>query len=97
MVVFGAVEVFPVGRIKLIIVLGTLYVEVVDPAQLAVDVPLLRQLGVVGHPRPLHFVLLVGIELPLRVHQDAVLQAVVLAEVLLYATNKQTTVIIMSN
>ena len=88
MVVLGAVEVFAIGRIKLVIVLGTLYVEVVDPAQLAVDVPLLRQLGVVGHPRTLHLVLFVGIELSLRVHQDTVFQAVVLTEVLLHASKK---------
>ena len=82
-VVLGAVKELAEGWVHLAIVLRVLHVEVADPAQLSVNVPLLRKLRVVGHARPLHVVLLVRVQLSLWVQQDALLVLEVFVEVLL--------------
>ena len=86
-VVLGAIEELSERRVHLVIVLGVLDVEVGDPAELAVNISLLGQLGVVGHARSLHFVLFVGIQLALRVQQDSLLVLEVFVEVLLHETD----------
>ena len=83
MVVLGAVEVLAIGRVQFIIVLGALDVEVSNPAELPIDVPLLRKFCIVWHPGSLDFVLIVWIELSLRMVHDVILVPEVFAEVLL--------------
>ena len=65
-IVLGPVEELTVGGVHLVVVLRELDVEVGDPAELAVDVTLLGQLGVVWHARTLHVVFLIGVQLTLR-------------------------------
>ena len=82
-VVLRAVEELAVGRVQSLVVLGSLHVEVLDPAELAVYVSVLRQLSVVGHPGSLHFVFLVGVQLPLRIEQHSVRVLAVFSKILL--------------
>ena len=83
MVVLGAVEVLTIGRVQSIIVLGALDVEVSNPAELPIDVPLLRKFCIVWHPRSLDFVLIIWVELSLRMVHDVILVPELFAEVLL--------------
>ena len=66
-IILGPVEELAVRWVHLVIVLGELHVEIGNPAELTVDVTLLRQLCVVWHSSALHLVLLIWVELPLRV------------------------------
>ena len=83
MVVLGAVEVLTIGRVQSIIVLGALDVEVSNPAELPIDVPLLRKFCIVWHPGSLDFVLIVWVKLSLRMVHNVILIPEVFAEVLL--------------
>ena len=83
-VVFGIVEELPVGGIQLVVVLGIFNVEVGDPAQLTVDVPLFRHLGVVWHPGAFHLVLLIRVQLSLGCDQGWFFVLARLAEELLH-------------
>ena len=83
MVVLGAVEELTIRWVQLVIVLGAFDIEVADPAQLPIDVSLLRKLGIVWHPGSLDFVLIVGVQLPLRVVHDVILVTIVFPKVLL--------------
>ena len=55
-IVHGTIEVFSVRRMSRVIVLGALHVEVRDPAQFTINVPLLAHLGVIRHSGTLHVV-----------------------------------------
>ena len=83
MVVLGAVEVLTIGRVQSIIVLRALDVEVSDPTELPIDVPLLRKFCIVWHPGSLDFVLIVWVKLSLRMVHNVILIPEVFAEVLL--------------
>jgi hypothetical protein len=67
----------------LVVILGVLHVEVVDPTKFTVDVSLLGKFGVVWHARSFHIVLLIWVKLALRVQQDPLLQLEILVKVLL--------------
>ena len=61
MVILWTVEELSEGVVILVIILGVLNVEVVDPAELTINVSLFGQLCVVRHSRSLDFVLLIWI------------------------------------
>ena len=61
MVILGTVKELSESGVHLVIILRVLNVEVVDPAELTINVSLLRQLCVVRHSRSLDFVLLIWI------------------------------------
>jgi hypothetical protein len=82
-IVLGAIKELSVSRIQLVIVLRGLDIEVGNPTQLAINVSLLRQLGVVWHSSALNFVFLIGIELSLRVKHHSLLILKVVVEILL--------------
>ena len=56
MVVHWAVEVLPVSHMPPVVVFGALNVEVGYPPQLTIDVPVLGDAGIVGHPSAFDFV-----------------------------------------
>ena len=82
-VILGPVKELTVGWVHLVIVLRELHIKVIDPAQLSVDVSLLRKLGVVRHASTLYIVLFVGVKLALWMQQNALLVLEVFVEVLL--------------
>jgi len=81
-VVHGAVEILSVRMVPLIVVLGALHVEVGDPSQLAVNVPVFRNFRVVGHARALELVHLVGVGFALGLDQHGLLLLELLVEIL---------------
>ena len=83
MVVLGTIKVLTVSWIELVIVLGKLYVEVRDPAELTVDVSFLRKLCVVRHSGSFDLIFLVRVQLALRMDENTVLVLEVFVEVLL--------------
>ena len=82
-IVLGAVEKLSVAGVQLVVILRELDVEVVDPAEFAVDVAVLGELRVVRHARALHLVLIVGVQLSLWVDHVRVSVLELLTEVLL--------------
>ena len=83
MVVLGAVEVLTIGRVQFIVVLGALDIEVSNPTELPINVPLLREFCIIWHPGSLDFVLIVWIKLSLWMVHDVILVPEVFAKVLL--------------
>ena len=83
MVVLGAVEVLTIGRVQFIVVLGALDIEVSNPTELPIDVPLLREFCIIWHPGSFDFVLIVWIKLSLWMVHDVILVPEVFAKVLL--------------
>ena len=92
MVVLRAIEVLAVGRMPSVVIFRVLDIEVGDPAELAINVTLLRHLCVVRHASALHVVLLVRVQLALWVHQDPLLVLEVFVEVLLWAEVRRVSV-----
>jgi len=78
------IEELAVRRMHMLIVLRKLNVEVRNPAELAVDVAFLRNLGVVRHPCPFDFVLLKGVELAHWRQVDQVLHFRIFVEKFLF-------------
>ena len=83
MIVFGAIEKLTIRWVHLVVVLGVLDVKVVDPTELAVDIPLFGQFRIVRHPGALHVIFFIRVELPLRVKQDTLLVLEVFVKILL--------------
>lgn len=92
-VVLGIVEELPVSGIQLVVVLGIFNVEVGDPAQLTVDVPLFCHLGVVWHPGSFHFILLIRVQLSLGCDQGLLFVLARLAEELLHESQSRNGVL----
>lgn len=61
-VVDGDVKELAVRWIELVIVLAESHIEVADPAELAVHIPVLRQARVFGHPSAFDFIFFVRVE-----------------------------------
>ena len=82
-IVARSVKELSVGRIDEAIVLGALHRVVPVPGELAVDVSLLVNFGVLGHASALHLVCLVRVELTLRGYQRLVPIAEIFIKILL--------------
>ena len=87
-VVLGPIKVFTVRRVPHVVILRVLNVEVRDPAELTIDITLLRHLSVVRHASAFDIVFLVGVKLTLWVEQKALLVLEVFVKVLLYIETK---------
>ena len=88
MVVNGCVEVLAARTVAVLVVLAHFDVEVGDPAELAVDVPLGGALGPVREPGALQFVVFVGVWLAARRMPNDFLVAERLVEQLLKDRNE---------
>ena len=82
-VVFGAVKELSIRGMHLMVVLRELDIKVGDPAEFAVDVAILAQLCIVRHPRALHFIFFVRVQLSLRADEHSLLVFEFFVEVLL--------------
>jgi len=82
-VFLGHIEELSVCGVRVMIVFREPYVEVVDPAELTVDITFLGHLGVFRHARSLDFVFLKGVKLALWVNKNALLVLKFFVEVLL--------------
>ena len=71
MVVLVGVKILAVSGIQLGVVLRALNVEVSDPTELTINVPLFGQFRVVRHTGSLNLVLLIWVKLTLRMVHNA--------------------------
>ena len=83
MVVLGPVEELSVGGVELLIVLGELDVEVLDPAELSIDISLLCQLRIIRHSRTFDLIFIVRVKLSLRINHHILFVLEVFIEQLL--------------
>jgi hypothetical protein len=58
--------------VQLVIVFRKLNVEVLDPTEFTVDVPLFWNFRIVRDSCPFHFILFIGVQLALRSYQDKI-------------------------
>ena len=89
MVVLWIVEELPVCWVELGVVLRELDVEVLDPAEFAINVSFLGKLGVVWHASALHFVFIIWVKLSLWIDHLSVSGLEVLSKVLLQRGNRE--------
>ena len=83
MIVLGPVKELSVGGVELLVVLGELDVEVLDPAELSIDISLLRQFRIIRHSRSFDLVFIVWVKLSLRINHHVLFVLVVFIEQLL--------------
>ena len=83
MIVLWSIKELSIGWMKLVVVLRELDVEILNPAQLSIDVSLLGELGVVWHPSSFNFILIIWVKLSLWIDHHCISILEILSEVLL--------------
>ena len=81
MIVFGPIKELTVGWVQLVVILRKLDIKVLDPAQLSIDVSLLRELRIIWHSRSFNLILIIWIKLSLWINHNMLFILKVLVKV----------------